>query len=276
MTEILLHAETEKQISSLTALLPAALLVAGERGSGLGTLVHKLAGDNLEYTVQPLLTTTSEIDEHNGTISVEIIRLLYERTRGKSNRKKIIIIDDADRMSPEAQAAFLKLLEEPPKNTHFILTSHSPQILLPTVRSRVQTITLRPITEQQSTKFLKKNGVADSLRQSQLLFIAGGRPAELARLIDNEEYFRNQAAIMTDAKVLLGRPSLERLLLAQKYNTSRGDARQLIDSAIRIVTRSLHSSPQPANVRQLDALLELRDRLLINTSPRLQLLRFVL
>ena len=52
--------------------------------------------------------------------------------------KKIGIILDADRLMPEAQNAFLKTLEEPPRNSYFILTSGRPRALLPTVISRCQ------------------------------------------------------------------------------------------------------------------------------------------
>ncbi len=53
---------------------------------------------------------------------------------------KIGIIWDADCMNPQSQNAFLKTLEEPPRNTSFILTTEKPNALLPTTRSRCQCI----------------------------------------------------------------------------------------------------------------------------------------
>lgn len=55
---------------------------------------------------------------------------------------KIGVIHDADRMNTEAQNAFLKTLEEPPPQTYFILTTGNPSALLPTTRSRCQTLTV--------------------------------------------------------------------------------------------------------------------------------------
>ena len=55
---------------------------------------------------------------------------------------KIGIIYDADRMNTEAQNAFLKTLEEPPPQSFFILTPGNPAALLPTTRSRCQTLML--------------------------------------------------------------------------------------------------------------------------------------
>ncbi|MCF7889183.1 MAG: hypothetical protein K9L78_03590 [Victivallales bacterium] len=52
------------------------------------------------------------------------------------------IIYDADCLMPQAQNAFLKTLEEPTKKTFFILATENPELLLPTIRSRCQTISL--------------------------------------------------------------------------------------------------------------------------------------
>lgn len=56
--------------------------------------------------------------------------------------KKIGVIYDCDRMNPPAQNAFLKTLEEPPRDSLFILATGSPSALLPTTRSRCQTLLL--------------------------------------------------------------------------------------------------------------------------------------
>ena len=55
---------------------------------------------------------------------------------------KIGVIQDCDTMNEEAQNAFLKTLEEPPRNCLFILTTGHPGSLLPTIRSRCQILTL--------------------------------------------------------------------------------------------------------------------------------------
>src|SRR5690606_41517756 len=66
---------------------------------------------------------------------LKIIRRLYDLARTKGS-KKYIIIDYAETMAKPAQNAFLKLLEEPNDQIHFILLSHQPQSLLPTIMSR--------------------------------------------------------------------------------------------------------------------------------------------
>lgn len=80
---------------------------------------------------------------------------------------QIILVGDAENLvpqesSPEAANAFLKVLEEPPANTTFILTASDPDALLPTLRSRLQPIRLQPLSVERVARFLvERRDVAD-------------------------------------------------------------------------------------------------------------------
>lgn len=71
-------------------------------------------------------------------------------------RKKVFIISNAERMTVEASNAFLKVLEEPPSNTVFILISKSPKLLLPTISSRTQWVRFKPLSKKNNSIVLKK------------------------------------------------------------------------------------------------------------------------
>ena len=73
-------------------------------------------------------------------ISIEDIRKLqsYCSLSIADGGKRIIIIDTADDLNKSSSNALLKLLEEPPNNTIFLLVSHQPNLLLPTLKSRCQ------------------------------------------------------------------------------------------------------------------------------------------
>ena len=69
-------------------------------------------------------------------------------------RRKVFVLGDAERMVPQEGAdaaanAFLKLLEEPPADTTLILTSSEPGALLPTIRSRVVSLRVAPLREDE-------------------------------------------------------------------------------------------------------------------------------
>ena len=75
-----------------------------------------------------------------GSIKIEQIRDAVERSgyRPFEGRRRVVIIDDADRIVANAQDALLKTLEEPPNGTTFVLVTAMPETLLPTIRSRCQ------------------------------------------------------------------------------------------------------------------------------------------
>ena len=70
--------------------------------------------------------------------------------------RRIVIIDAADNLNPNAANALLKMLEEPPERTTLLLICHQPTRLLPTIVSRCRTLRLKKLTidSNQETKIL--------------------------------------------------------------------------------------------------------------------------
>lgn len=71
---------------------------------------------------------------------------------------RVVIVDPVDDLNVNAANALLKNLEEPPKRTLFILISHSPGRLLPTIRSRCQVVRLEPLTGSELRSVLESIG----------------------------------------------------------------------------------------------------------------------
>lgn len=274
MKTITLHPSTTQKLASLRRSLPHGLLLAGKPGTGLYTVARDLAGSELLSIIEPI-DAKGNSNHDTGTISVAMIRALYEQTRTKSTKRRIVIIDDAERMSSGAQAAFLKLLEEPGENIYFILTSHAAKRLLPTIRSRLQTVNVEPILASQTEHFLDALGINDQKTRVQLSYLAAGLPAELTRLVADQAYFKQRAEAMADTRTFLTGSVYERLLIIHAYHQDRSKALQLIDSCLVVTERSLRAKPQPNLVSQLEALLAVRDKIEANGNIRLQLMAFV-
>lgn len=80
------------------------------------------------------------------SIKIAAIREVIQRLqlRPYEARKKVIVIKDAELMTQESGNAFLKTLEEPPKDTVILLTTSSPELLLSTTKSRCQHVNFFP------------------------------------------------------------------------------------------------------------------------------------
>jgi DNA polymerase III delta prime subunit len=112
-------------------------------------MFHKL----LNYQKSVCYTRSIKID----TIR-EIQKMLY--LYASESCYKVVIIDDADQMLLPAQNSLLKMLEEPPENSLIILIVKNPKILLPTIRSRCQTIPFYRLSiEELSLGLQKKFGL---------------------------------------------------------------------------------------------------------------------
>jgi DNA polymerase-3 subunit delta' len=192
----------------------------------------------------------------------------------KDPHPRVIVIDDADAMSLEAQNALLKLLEEPTPHVHFILTSHSPQLLLATIHSRVQNIELRPVDSDENSKFLESLRIVDETRKRQIAFIAEGRPAEMVRLATDDEYFTSKSSKATDARTFLGAQTYDRLLMASKYS-AREEALEFLDMLGRFAIHTLYRQPDSATARRLDAIALCIERIAANGNVKTQLIRLV-
>lgn len=266
-----IHPATKTTLEAFQQEPPHALLVTGKAGSGLFTIAQDYA-TGLKGTIIPVLPEKDEkIDLEKGTITVQSIRRLYDLTKTIEPKGRTIIIDYAERMGIPAQNAFLKLLEEPTEGTRFILLSHTPEALLPTIRSRSQHIEVRPITRNQSEKILDELKIRDTTKRTQLLFIAQGLPAELTRLVTNETYFEIRASLVKDAREFITGSPYSRLLLAKKYKDNRVQALTLLEDAMKQLEQSLIKEGSDSTLRVISRLEQLHKRITEQGNIRLQL-----
>ena len=100
-----------------------------------------------------MLYTLERQDKKN--IGVESVREVHHFLHLKSLRPaRFVLMDGADGLSPAGANALLKVLEEAPPQTHFILITHRPGELLPTIRSRSHLVKFHPLSRSE----LKSHG----------------------------------------------------------------------------------------------------------------------
>ncbi|MGV9001780.1 MAG: AAA family ATPase [Candidatus Saccharimonadaceae bacterium] len=268
---LVVHPESQRLLDALLRDSPHAVLMSGPTGIGLATIAKFYAKKSLAQLITVLPEKNEVIDIEKGTITIDSIRRLYDITRTIEPAGRIIVIDYTERMAPAAQNAFLKLLEEPTNGTRFILLTHQPELILPTIASRTQKVAIRPITKEQSEALLNELGVTNSAKRTQLLFIGEGLPAELTRLVGDDIAFEARASLIKDARKLVIGSSYDRLLIAKKYKDSRPNALLLVEDALKLLRRTVAANGDTASLRVLTRFEIIHKRLSEQGNVRLQL-----
>lgn len=112
----------------------SSFIISGSNLASRGQYVQELLDRNQTEIIHLLAEKTS--------ISIKQIQDLAIPLSISTRIPRIVWIEEANLMTVAAQNSLLKMLEEPPTHTTFYLTCHSASMLLPTIRSRCQTIDL--------------------------------------------------------------------------------------------------------------------------------------
>src|SRR6266568_4550139 len=152
--------------------LAHAYLISGPQGSGKRVLAAELAslvnGTKVSevFSAKAREIFVAQPESKSRRIVIEQIRSLEHtlQMRAPKDRCKVAIIVDADRLQPQAANAFLKTLEEPPKDSLLLLLSALPEALPETILSRCIAIPLAANNGQRVTAEEKE--LVDLLRQA--------------------------------------------------------------------------------------------------------------
>lgn len=106
-------------------------------------------------------------------------------TTPNSGFRKLLIVDDADKMTTEAANLLLKIFEEPPERTVFIMLTSNEHLILPTIRSRAVVVPFRPLSKEEAGKVIGDKVPPD--RMDVLHPLAGGDLGFILKLAGDEE-----------------------------------------------------------------------------------------
>jgi len=128
-------------------------------------------------------------------INIAQVRALADFVNLSSHRAggRVVVIHPAEALNPAASNALLKTLEEPSPNTHFLLVSHQPHFLLPTIKSRSFSLSMPQPSHAQAAAWLKELGVHEA---ELCLALAGGAPL-LARDFADADYLKERRIFLS-------------------------------------------------------------------------------
>ncbi|MCA9344285.1 AAA family ATPase [Candidatus Saccharibacteria bacterium] len=177
--ELLLHPTTKHSVDNILASPSQAILLHAPAGSGKGLTAKYISSRLLNITLEQV-DNSSKIkilsinpDGKEKRLSIENIReingFLKLKTTGNSNYRRAVIVEDAQTMGHEAQNAFLKTLEEPPKDTIIILTTTNTELLLPTIQSRVQPLAILAPSKKATLDYFSVKYTVAEIEKAYLL-----------------------------------------------------------------------------------------------------------
>ena len=269
----------------INSKLPHAIILEGPRGTGKHTIAKMTAAalvceqrhssDHvfpclsclpcrkvLENKSPDVITLGCE---EKVTIGIDTIRFLKEDVHTVPNDSdyKVYIIEDADKMTSQAQNALLLTLEEPPFYVHFFLLCENSGLLLETIRSRAPVLRTELLTKAEIDKYIS----TVDRRAAQMKL---SDPSSYAELLMSSGYGIGSALENLDTKVFA--PIKQIRALATDFITlairSRG-----ISEAWHVISKL--SNKRDILIDQLSAISEaLRDLIVIKKSDTAELCFF--
>jgi DNA polymerase-3 subunit delta' len=190
--------------------LPNSLLFHGPEGVGKRRLALTLAkavncelnqGDACDECPACLAISgkrfpdVQEIEPSGQVIRVEHVREMRQAAymRPMAGRKRVFIISEADKMNEESSNTVLKILEEPPFFSHFILVTDKLHLILPTIKSRCQALQFAPVGKEVIAGALRNKGFGEDQARIVSLFVGGNLEEALEINWDEIQEVRREA-----------------------------------------------------------------------------------
>ena len=165
-------------------------MLTGPRGIGKATLAYKIAkmvygnvGDFFIIDQERNIDKDGKPKPDGKVISVYTVRAMIDKMQmsSMSGEWRVILIDSVDQLNTAASNAILKLLEEPPAKTLFLLVVHQLANVLPTVRSRSRVEKMRPLSISQLRELCAKF-IPDEDISTETLRLSNGSFGRIANL----------------------------------------------------------------------------------------------
>lgn len=169
-----------------------AHLIVGEDGIGKSFLAKAVALDimGLETDRDHIDILKWRVEKNKKSIGVNEIRDLIKEVNKKpfEGDKKVIIVHDGEKMTPQAQNAFLKTIEEPPAGVFILVLTENISSILDTIQSRCQIHKLNKLKNSEMEEILEKEGCTSEEVMKMAIWFSEGIPGRAEKFLYDEVY----------------------------------------------------------------------------------------
>lgn len=171
-------------------------------------------------------------DREKRTVLVDQMRDMEKwlSTAPFESKFKIGIVRRFEDANEEAQNAFLKTLEEPPAHAILILTAQDAGLLLPTIVSRCQPLTLRPLSVETVERALVEKWNASETDAQLLARISGGRLGWAVRALSTPHVLETRREALDALNALAQEGRAERIARAEKLAKNPSELPQMLET----------------------------------------------
>lgn len=185
------------------------------------------------------------LEPDGNSIKIEQIRYLQRKIQEKPiiSNKKVYIINDADKMTTEAQNCLLKTLEEPPEYSTIILIGSNENAFLNTIKSRCMKIAFQPIEAKYIKQYMEENYGMANISQNMLEAFQGSLGKAIILKDKREQY-----ETIEDMVEKLDKTDMTELIkLAEPLYQSKDEIINILDYINIILLRLAKENTQYAN-----------------------------
>jgi DNA polymerase-3 subunit delta' len=248
--EVILNELTKKQVDDYIKNPPHALGIYGLTGVGKFSVA--------EFITSKILNSKNILDNPNlhivrpqekDSITIDQVRQIVSFLKLKGSYGdsdyKIVLVDNASAMTHDAQNALLKTLEEPPMGSIIILTSTHKNRLLPTITSRLKSLTIKPVDKTLVDEFFK-----NSYKQAEIdnaWLISNGRLGVLNAILSDKQH--DLLIDIENIKTFLSKNQFERLI--QVEIIAKQDSVKFLEALLLVADVTFKQIYNTGNVIQI-------------------------
>jgi len=176
------------------------------------------------------------IEPEEESVKIEQIRqgLSFLFYHPQISSLKILIINQADKMTEDCQNALLKTLEEPQENNLIILVTSAPKRLLTTIRSRVLPLRFKRIANKEIIDFLQKQYSLSQNEAEEIAERADGKIGKVIKLL-NKDYKKELDQQRKDLKEILNQSFEKQSIYFQKLVEDNGKLKSTLEEWLRVL-----------------------------------------